>query len=154
MLRCKTQQDFVSIIGMGFSHPWQHVVNHTLNLRNTTLCNATPSLIPWNPREHNVLSWNLPPRCHISLPHTHTLWHQSKPPNDSNHKLARTRHIAIIVNTATQTSCYSAMSHGTLIIYDHTSMLALHTSLISRALWYATGVILGRRGVSLKHCTL
>ena len=33
------------------------------------------------------------------------------------------------------TLCYSIMSHATLILYYHTSMLTLHTSLISHALW-------------------
>ena len=31
--------------------------------------------------------------------------------------------------------CYSIMSHATLVLFNHAFMLALHKSLISRALW-------------------
>ena len=50
----------------------------------------------------------------------------------------------IVVIIAMSTLSYSIVSHNTLILYDHASMLTLQTSLISRALWLPQGVILGR----------
>ena len=38
-----------------------------LTLRNVTLCSVIFSLVPQNPRETYVLSFNLPPCCHSSL---------------------------------------------------------------------------------------
>ena len=51
---------------------------------------------------------------------------------------ARTHHviiIVIIVTIAMLTLCYTIMSHATLVLFYHVSMLTLHNSLISRALW-------------------
>ena len=53
------------------------------------------------------------------------------------HQNIRTHHviiIAMIIVHAMLTLCYFIMSHATLILYYHTSMLTLHTSLISPAL--------------------
>ena len=52
--------------------------------------------------------------------------------------LSHTHHVVIIVTTtiiAMLTLCYSIMSHATLILYHHASMLTLYTSLIPHALW-------------------
>ena len=43
--------------------------------------------------------------------------------------------IIIIVNTAMLTLCYSIMSRATLIFFCQASMLTLHNSSLSRALW-------------------
>jgi uncharacterized membrane protein len=53
----------------------------------------------------------------------------------------RTHHVVTVVIFNLLTLCYSIMSHITLILYYHASMLILQTSLISYALclqqaWY------------------
>jgi hypothetical protein len=44
-------------------------------------------------------------------------------------------HVVIIIMIVMLTLCYSVMSHATLILYYHASMLALHTFIISHVLW-------------------
>jgi hypothetical protein len=48
---------------------------------------------------------------------------------------ARTNHIVIFVIIAMLILYNSMTSHATIILYHHTSMLTLQTSLISHALW-------------------
>ena len=50
--------------------------------------------------------------------------------------------IVIIVIVAMLTLRYSIMSHATLFIFYHASILKLHNSLISCALWLPQNVIL------------
>jgi hypothetical protein len=46
-------------------------------------------------------------------------------------------HIHHVVIIAMSTLCYSIMSYGTLVHYNHTCMLTLQTSLVLCALWLA-----------------
>ena len=81
--------------------------------------------------------FNLPLCCHISL--TYTSWVLTSKESSKRTQTTHTRMhhvvvIVIIISTATLTLCYSIMSHATLTLYYHASMLILQTSLISRAL--------------------
>ena len=44
-------------------------------------------------------------------------------------------HVVIIIMIVMLTMCYSVLSHATLILYYHASMLTLHTFIISNVLW-------------------
>ena len=105
-----------------------------LNLHNNTLLNVTPSLRSWNPRERtfsiriSLLVVTFP--SHISRVLT-----LMKQPIKEFKPHACTHHIVITIIIAMSTLCYSIMPHTTLILYYHASMLTLHTSFISRALW-------------------
>jgi len=77
-----------------------------------------------------VLNLNVP-RCHIFLPFIRGL--------DSEVILQRiqaTRSHALHFHYCNVDFVFfSIISHATLVLYYHASMLTLHTSLISRALW-------------------
>lgn len=53
------------------------------------------------------------------------------------------------------TLCYFTIPHATLILYYHASMSTIQTSLMSRALWFATSMILGRiKCTSVPHLSV
>ena len=108
------------------------------SLRDVTLYNVTHSLMsqtPWEqmcPVQSSFLVITCP--SHIY----HRFWHYKNQPKNSNQKFA-THHIVVVVIVVMSTSWYSTMSHATLILYYHASMLTSSTSLISHALsWYWT----------------
>ena len=79
----------------------------------------------------------------------HRFSHQSKPPKNLNHYV-HTYHVVImivIVIIALLTSCYSIISHVTLILFYHASILTLQNSLISHALWWPQACSYGAEGV-------
>ena len=80
-----------------------------------------------------MLSLNLPPCCYIP---SHTSQVSTLKQSTKEFKLhVCMHHIIIIVIIGMLALCVSMMSHTTLILYYHTSMLTLHISLISHALW-------------------
>ena len=78
--------------------------------------------------ENKCVEFNLPLRCHIYL--SYTMGFDKIIP-----QRIQPHHVVIIVIIAMLALCYSIMSHATLMLYDHASMITLQTSLISHALW-------------------
>jgi hypothetical protein len=91
------------------------------------------------PRDRDELNLKLPPCYHISLPYTMgfdlKVIHQRNQTTCLHATHCHHCHYSHFFSMLTL--CYSILSHTTLVFYYHASMLTLHTSLISRALWLA-----------------
>jgi hypothetical protein len=99
-------------------------------LKISTFLMSLLLLYPENRWRMDVLRLNLAPYCHVS---SH-MWHSSKPPKNSNHTSCCHRCNVLLV-IAMLTMCYSILSHATLMLFYHASMLTLHNSLMSHILW-------------------
>ena len=80
-----------------------------------------------------MLNVNLPPYCHVFLPYitsSNIKWSIKE-----STTRARMHHVVIIVINYMLTFCYSMMSHATIILCYHASMLTLHSSLVLHAHW-------------------
>jgi hypothetical protein len=78
---------------------------------------------------------NLPP-CYYTFPsHIYIMRFDTKIIHQKIQPHTCMHHVVIITIIAMLTLCYSKMSHATLILYYHASMLTLHISLTFRALW-------------------
>ena len=83
--------------------------------------------------------WNLTPCCHVSLPYIVDF------DIKVNHQRIQSTHLHTRITLSLLsflpflqcwTLCHSIMSHATLILFHHVSMLTLRISLMSRALWF------------------
>ncbi len=85
----------------------------------------------------------------------HNFFKSNNSPKNPNHMLTHIvlSSLSFIVINPILTLCYSIMSHATLILRYHASMLTLHTSLITCTL-VTTCMILERLECIVDHWTL